>query len=206
MTHSVQIPSLGDLLCTLGTFWRIVLYKYPTGWSKFYIQPFHELVCTLVTFITYFVYLYLLAGLIFHIVSLVTYSVHIPLLGDLFCTEGCFWRLILYTYIRMFDLFSKSTTSSCHRLYTSEFLAYFVYLLLLGELIFYMGDIFWLTRCASSSVHTSSLWPIVYIKNCLQLLLYTYLPIFPLILCSPATWLSLYSDIYGLFCSFSSPL
>ena len=58
MANFLHIPSLGDLFCTVGTFWRVVLYKYLPGWSKFYIQSFHDLVCKLVTFITYFVYLY----------------------------------------------------------------------------------------------------------------------------------------------------
>ena len=44
-----------------------------------------------------------------------------------------FEGLFLYTYFPMFDLFSISTTSSWPSLYSSEFMAYFIYLLLLGK-------------------------------------------------------------------------
>ena len=79
-------------------------------------------------------------------VPLLTYSVPLPSLDDVFCTQGTFWRLILYTYFPMFDLFSTTTTSWWPCLFTCEFIAYFVYLLLLREISYdYMGAYLWWT-------------------------------------------------------------
>ena len=49
-----------------------------------------------------FVSLLFLGGLMLHVrVNLVTYSVHIPTVGDLFSTYGPFWLPILYTNLSM---------------------------------------------------------------------------------------------------------
>ena len=77
----------------------LILYIYQPMLTNFLqVPPLHNLVCTVVTFITYFVYLlihasFCLLKIIYdHVhVHLVTYSVHIPPLGDLFCTYGTFW-------------------------------------------------------------------------------------------------------------------
>ena len=95
----------------------------------FYVPPIHDL-CQKDSLVYYFVYLLLLGGLFFTFygyvhVSLVMYSVHIPPLVDLFCTKGSFWRLILYTYFSMFDLFSTRTTSSWPSLQIIDFYVQF---------------------------------------------------------------------------------
>ena len=99
-------------------------------------------------------------------VPLVTTSVHITPLSDLFCRYGTFWRLILYTYFSMFDLFSTSTRSFLPSLYTCDFYGPFVYFLLLGWLIF----THFIATCARNFVdlfctHTFSMWSFLFITN-----------------------------------------
>ena len=99
-------------------------------------------------------------------VPLVTYSVHVISLFDLLSIQRIFWWLILY-----------------------NFTVYFVYLLLLVELSFYMGDILWLS------------WPILY----KYVLLVTY-PCWPIFNKYNLFWPSLYTGvIYGQHCLFTSP-
>ena len=80
-------------------------------------------------------------------VSLVTYSVHIPPLGDLFCTHTYALWPILYIrnclmayYVNILphvDLNSVGTTYSWRSLYTSDYMAFFfLYLFHLGGLIY----------------------------------------------------------------------
>ena len=87
-------------------------------------------------------------------------------ISDLFCRYGTFWRLILYTYFSMFDLFSTSTRSCWPSLYTCDFYGLFVYFLLLGWLIF----THFITTCARNFVvlfctHTFTMWFFLFIRK-----------------------------------------
>ena len=129
-------------------------------WSKSYVPPLHYLVCTLVICIDYFVH-FLLVGepnftcLIFHVhVLTLTYSVNIP------PHKESFERL-------SFDLNSISTTYSWPSLSTRDFITSFVYLLLLGGLIF----TYFMATCTSGDLlctYTFFWWPILYTWNFLM--------------------------------------
>ena len=121
------------LFYSYGTFDGLFRTHTSSCFPIFYVPPLHYVISAVVAFMAYFVYLYLSLGLSLHILRL-TYSVPLPSLDDVFCTQGTFWRIILYNYFPMFDLFSTSTTSWWPSLFTCEFMAYFVYLLLLREI------------------------------------------------------------------------
>ena len=95
-----------------------------------------------------------------HTSYLVTYSLHSELLECLSFT---------HTYFHMFDLFSKSITCLWPRWTLLNFMAYFVYLLHLGELIF----TYFIAKCVCTScdlfcTRKLSFWCIVYTKNFLM--------------------------------------
>ena len=121
-------PSLGDLSLTNRTFlWLIILYWYLFSLSttsfghSLYTSDFNGL------------FYLLLAGELFlrlHVyVPLVTYSVHIPPLGNLFCTYGSFWRLF-YTYTSPCLAYSLQVPRLHSYLYTSDFCGLYYFLLL----------------------------------------------------------------------------
>ena len=106
---------------------------------------------------TYFVYLLLQASFsllkifYYHMhVPLGTYSVHIRPLGDLFCTYGTFWLFTLYTYLPTLEVFSITTTSLWHILYTRDFSAYMWTFLWWPILYTYISDFYGLF-CSFSS-------------------------------------------------------
>ena len=102
--------------------WWPILYTYLVRLS--YRVIFYGYLCTYLWWPNLYTYLHL-----------VTHSVQL----DYF--EG----LILYTYFPLFDLFSISTTSSRPSLYSSHFMASFVYLLHLAEIIvtYFMSSEHW---------------------------------------------------------------
>ena len=98
---------------------------------------------------------------------LMTYSVLLSSLVDLFYVWINFWWLNLYTSPQV-DLYSTRTTSSWSNLYTSDFYGQF-YLLLLGRIFL----TYFLATCARTSgdlcfTHTSSWWPILYTRKFLK--------------------------------------
>ena len=96
----------GDLFCTYTFFWWPILYTrnflmayyehIPPNADLIYIKyvpPLHDLLCTLMIFMDYFVHFLLFGELIFtcHILRPNARSS-----GDLFCTYVTFWLLFLY--------------------------------------------------------------------------------------------------------------
>ena len=84
VTYSVHMPPLGDLFCTLRSFYSLFCPHTSSYWSKFYVPLLHVLVCTRGNFTAYFVYLFLRGELIFTFYGYM-------------CTY--FWRPIVYTYL-----------------------------------------------------------------------------------------------------------
>ena len=140
-TYSVHIPPMVDFLY-IGKFLPRLIsgHIFPNIWHILYK---YNLFMTRVIFMEYFVLfssplLTLLVWCFF-----CTYPLY-----DLFCTHTSSWPRFLYIRKSLtefldihlpFELNSISATSSWPRLYTSDFYDYFVYLLLLGELIFTYG-------------------------------------------------------------------
>ena len=174
----------------------------------------HELVFPQVNSMTYFAHLLFLGKFFLHIlwfhmhVTLVTYSVHMCPLGDLFCTLGSFDSLF---WPHTSSFWSKFYVPLLHVLVCTlgNFTTYFVYLFLRGELIFtfygYMCTYFWwpivytYLLLVNQSVrmelfdglffiHTSQSWPKSYkyppfhdlVCRIWGLILYTNLPLFDL--------------------------
>ena len=163
----------------------------------------------------YFVYLLLLDGLTF------TYFMAICVCpsGDLFCTHTSYWWPILYTGKFLNDSLVHILTSPCltyspkvshvHDLDWTllNFMTYFVYLLLLGELIF----TYFIAKCVCSScdlfcTRNFSFWFIVYTKKffdrlfstIVQSILYIYFS-----LSLAFIWVTFYG-LHDLFCTNTS--
>ena len=96
-------------------------------------------------------------------VPLVTYSVHIPPLGNLCCTYGSFWRLFC-TYTFPFLTFSLQVPRLHSYSYTSDFCGLFFFLS--------PRDVSYHDRARTSGdlfcTHTSTRWLILYIWNFLM--------------------------------------
>ena len=110
LTHSLQIPSLHHLVCTLGNFMAYLV---------FFLLGELQFTC----------------DILWQNVPLVTYSVHVHPLGDLFRKYGTFRSFTLYTYLPMlggvFYNYHLFMTYFVHM----GFFGFFVYLLL-GEVVF----------------------------------------------------------------------
>ena len=140
-----------------------------------FISTSYCLVCTLQNFTAYFVYFLFFGEIMGDFLWLTcAYS-----FVDLFCTYTSWWGRILYIRkILMYDSVNIPPHFLCilshvHYLVCTLviFMAYFVYFLLLGELI--LRDILWRRARTSGDLfctYTSSLWPILYIKNFLMAL------------------------------------
>ena len=112
VTNSVDITSLSDLFCRYGTFWRLILYTYfsmfdlfstSTGsfWPSLYSSYFYGLYCLFSS--PWWAHLYIFYRDVHK--PLLTYSVHIPCLGDLFCLGGspsCPILFGLFFFLRLF--------------------------------------------------------------------------------------------------------
>ena len=107
----------GDLFCTYPLSWWLFLFKMShsmaysvyippcvylfyisttSSWPSLYTPNFYGLICLFTS--TWRAYVYVSDILWLHAdVPLVTYSVHLPPLIDLFCTYETYWLTILYT-------------------------------------------------------------------------------------------------------------
>ena len=118
--------------------------KFFPSWGAFFCI-FNSYICTYFWWLILYTYLFLVTYFIHKDIFDVC-SVHIPYLGDLFCTLGSFDSLFC-THTSSF--WSKFYVPLFHDLVCTlgNFTAYFVYLFLLGELIFtfygYMCTYFW---------------------------------------------------------------
>ena len=114
----------------------------PHVWPILYKYHVFILICTLVTFVTFFYFLLLET---YHImtahVPLVINSVHIPRLGDLFCTYGTFWWLFVYIPPPHFLSLYTIAFYGVFCIFTSSWRS------------FYMGGIY---------IRTFLCWPILY--------------------------------------------
>ena len=153
--------SYGDVFCTKGFFKASSVHIPSRVWL------FSSRTTSSILFFFFFTASLSLCDVLWVHLPLVTYSVHVPSVGDLFCTHGNFWWFNLYTYLNHVDLNSISTTS-CLVCTLGNFTAYFVYFLFLGEL---MGFFLWLTRACSSvdlfCIYTSWWCRILYIRKIL---------------------------------------
>ena len=96
VTYSVHIPPLGNLFCTYGRFWRLFCtYTFPCLSYSLQVARLHSYSYTS-DFCGLFYFLLKTYHIMTAHVPLVMYSVHIPRLGDLFCTYGIFWWLFVY--------------------------------------------------------------------------------------------------------------
>ena len=96
-------------------------------------------------------------------VPLVTYSVHMPPLGKLFCTYGSFWSLFC-TYTSPYLAYSLQVPRLHSYSYTSDFCGLFLFsspwAISYRDRARTSGDLF--------CTHTSTGWPILYIWNFLM--------------------------------------
>ncbi len=104
----------GDLICAGKCFYGLFCTHITPFWPIFYTYHLFKTYFVHYWLIWSILYIYFLVVLFYGAVHLrlVTYSVHIPPLVDLFSTQGCLWKHILYTYVFIFCLFCTSTTCS----------------------------------------------------------------------------------------------
>ena len=135
MTYSVLLPSLVDLFC----IWLHFLMAYsvhipPLFTYILYVPPLHDQICTVVTLMANFIYFFLV-GFSLHIlwlyvhVLLLTYAVHIPPIGTYSVHTEVFKGLFSISPCSIYSVKLFVCTSVI-------FTSYFVYFVLLGELIF----------------------------------------------------------------------
>ena len=158
VTNSVHITPLSDLFCRYGTFWRLILYTYfsmfdlfsistRSFWPSLYSSDIYGLYCLFSS--PRLAYLYICYSdmctnlcwpILYTYLLYVIFSIHKEVLRVLFSLAYfvfSFWCFILYTELVMFDLFCISNTTLHDLFFTLvSFMAYFVYLLLLGKLMF----------------------------------------------------------------------
>ena len=93
----------GDVFCTHTSYgWRIlyegIFQAYSVHISS-HVWLFSTRTTSSILFIFFFSASLSLCDVLWVHITLGTYSVHLPPLGDLFCTHGNFWWFILYTYL-----------------------------------------------------------------------------------------------------------
>ena len=139
------LPTSDDLFCALTlscwpilymtTFFDGLFCTHPPLFTYIlYVPPLHDLICTVVTFMANFIYFFLV-GFSLHIfwlyvhVLLVTYAVHIPPIGTYAVHTEVFKGLFSISPCSIYSVHLFVCTSVI-------FTSYFVYFVLLGELIF----------------------------------------------------------------------